>query len=167
MEGLVWKLPSFIDRNLPISSQRPVRSSTCSGKPMPMQPAPSADTSRLLFRNLHFSVCLLQFIDRSHRRPLTPWDSEARRCELLLYAKRPTRCCRFAGYLAPCISIPETAFSMLHRSSAVKSTGTAPRFSSRRCNFVVPGIGPCSRWVLYPSHPDAESAKLGQRKNFL
>src|SRR5258708_17492346 len=35
----------------------------------------------------------------------------------------------------------EEALSMSLRSSGVSSTSAAPRFSSRRCSLVVPGIG--------------------------
>jgi len=35
----------------------------------------------------------------------------------------------------------EEALSMVRRSSGVRSTFAAPRFSSRRCSLVVPGIG--------------------------
>src|SRR5688572_13313097 len=35
----------------------------------------------------------------------------------------------------------EAASSISHRSSGVRSTSAAPRFSSRRCSLVVPGIG--------------------------
>ena len=35
----------------------------------------------------------------------------------------------------------EAAVSISRRSSVVNSSLTAPRFSSRRCSFVVPGIG--------------------------
>ena len=55
--------------------------------------------------------------------------------------QRPTSCCRCSGYRAPCTVILETALSISRRSSAVSSTAAAPMFSSRRCSFVVPGIG--------------------------
>jgi hypothetical protein len=42
-------------------------------------------------------------------------------------------------YRAPTAS-DDTA-SIWRRSPSVSSTFTAPRFSSRRCSFVVPGIG--------------------------
>jgi hypothetical protein len=35
----------------------------------------------------------------------------------------------------------EAALLISRRSSAVSSIATAPMFSSRRCSFVVPGIG--------------------------
>ena len=37
--------------------------------------------------------------------------------------------------------ILEAAVSISRRSSAVSSTAAAPMFSSRRCSFVVPGMG--------------------------
>src|SRR5260370_639753 len=58
-----------------------------------------------------------------------------------LPAQRPTSCCRCSGYRAPYTVIPETALSMLPISSGVRFTAAAPTFSSRRCSFVVPGIG--------------------------
>ncbi len=56
-------------------------------------------------------------------------------------AQRSVICSSFSGYLAPCTVIFEVASSMLRRSSGVSLTETAPMFSSKRCNFVVPGIG--------------------------
>jgi len=35
----------------------------------------------------------------------------------------------------------DTALSMLRKSSDVSPMSAAPRFSSRRCSLVVPGIG--------------------------
>src|SRR3990172_7014893 len=49
--------------------------------------------------------------------------------------------CEASEYLAPCTSIRDAAASISRRSSAVSSTSAAPRFSSRRASFVVPGIG--------------------------
>src|SRR5260370_1050826 len=71
----------------------------------------------------------------------------ARDCILKFgYAKscsfhRPVVCSAHFGYLAPSILMFEEALSMSRRSSAVRSTFAAPRFSSRRCSLVVPGIG--------------------------
>ena len=55
--------------------------------------------------------------------------------------QRPVICSSFSGYRAPCTVIFEAAVSMSRRSSGVSSTETAPMFSSKRCSFVVPGIG--------------------------
>src|ERR1035438_5839662 len=55
--------------------------------------------------------------------------------------QRPVICSSFSGYRAPCTLILEAALSMSRRSSGVSSTATAPRFSSRRFSFVVPGMG--------------------------
>src|ERR1035438_5747490 len=55
--------------------------------------------------------------------------------------QRPVICSSFSGYRAPCTVIFEAAFSMSRRASGVSSTETAPMFSSKRCSFVVPGIG--------------------------
>lgn len=54
---------------------------------------------------------------------------------------RPVVCSTHSGYLAPSILMFEEALSMARRSSGVRSTFAAPRFSSRRCSLVVPGIG--------------------------
>ena len=56
-------------------------------------------------------------------------------------AQRPVICSSFSGYRAPCTVILEAASSMARRSSGVSSTEAAPMFSSKRCRFVVPGIG--------------------------
>ena len=56
-------------------------------------------------------------------------------------AQRPVICSSSSGYRAPCTVIFETALSISRRSSGVSSTAAAPMFSSRRCSFVVPGIG--------------------------
>src|SRR5258708_1589504 len=45
------------------------------------------------------------------------------------------------GYRAPSTLMFEEALSMARRSSGVSSRFAAPRFSSRRCSLVVPGIG--------------------------
>jgi hypothetical protein len=45
------------------------------------------------------------------------------------------------GYRAPSTLMFEEALSMARRSSGVSSRFVAPRFSSRRCSLVVPGIG--------------------------
>src|SRR5256885_4178907 len=58
-----------------------------------------------------------------------------------LAVQRPVICSSLSGYRAPSIFIFEEALSMSRRSSGVSSTEAAPRFSSRRCSFVVPGIG--------------------------
>src|SRR3954465_764262 len=55
--------------------------------------------------------------------------------------QRPDIASMAAGYRAPCTSIFEAALSISRRSSDVSFISTAPRFSSRRCSFVVPGIG--------------------------
>src|ERR1700733_14108353 len=54
---------------------------------------------------------------------------------------RPVVCSAHCGYLAPSILMFEEALSMARRSSGARSTFAAPRFSSRRCSLVVPGIG--------------------------
>src|SRR4030095_558943 len=46
-----------------------------------------------------------------------------------------------SGNRAPWIAIRDAVLSMSWRSFAVSVTCTASRFSSRRCSFVVPGIG--------------------------
>src|ERR1700688_2698879 len=56
-------------------------------------------------------------------------------------AHRPVVCSAHCGYRAPSTLIFEEALSMSRRSSGVRSTFAAPRFSSRRCSLVVPGIG--------------------------
>jgi hypothetical protein len=58
-----------------------------------------------------------------------------------LIAQRPVSCSSFSGYRAPCTVILAAALSMSRRSFGVSSTSAAPMFSSRRCSFVVPGIG--------------------------
>ena len=55
--------------------------------------------------------------------------------------QRPTLRSKCSGYRAPCTVIFEAAASISRRSSGVSSTAAAPTFSSRRCSFVVPGIG--------------------------
>ncbi len=55
--------------------------------------------------------------------------------------QRPVIRSRCSGYRAPCTVIFEAALSISRRSSGVSSTAAAPMFSSRRCSFVVPGIG--------------------------
>ena len=55
--------------------------------------------------------------------------------------QRPVICSRCSGYRAPSTRIFEAARSISARSSGVSSTSAAPRFSSRRSSFVVPGIG--------------------------
>ena len=52
-----------------------------------------------------------------------------------------TSFCEPSEYLAPFTSTRDVMFSIWRKSSAVNSTSTAPRFSSSRCSFVVPGIG--------------------------
>src|SRR6185436_10679770 len=52
-----------------------------------------------------------------------------------------TSFCEPSEYLAPFTSTRDVMFSISRNSSAVNSTSTAPRFSSSRCSFVVPGIG--------------------------
>ena len=56
-------------------------------------------------------------------------------------AQRPVICCRCSGYRAPCTVILETASSISRISAGLSSIVAAPMFSSRRCSFVVPGIG--------------------------
>ena len=56
-------------------------------------------------------------------------------------AQRPDNGSTHSGYLAPSILMFEEALSMARTSSGVRSTFAAPRFSSRRCSLVVPGIG--------------------------
>src|SRR5437667_1399409 len=56
-------------------------------------------------------------------------------------AQRPVIASSFSGYRAPSTLILDEAPSISRRSSGVSSTKTAPMFSSRRCSFVVPGIG--------------------------
>ena len=46
-----------------------------------------------------------------------------------------------SGKRSPRIAIFETAALISARSSCISWMFTAPRFSSRRCSFVVPGIG--------------------------
>src|SRR4029077_18504753 len=46
-----------------------------------------------------------------------------------------------SGYREPRTVIFEAALSISRKSSGVSSTATDPIFSSRRANFVVPGIG--------------------------
>src|SRR5271165_3081317 len=55
--------------------------------------------------------------------------------------QRPTIFISFSGYRSPWIVILEAAVSISRRSSDVSSTASTPMFSSRRCTFVVPGIG--------------------------
>src|SRR5207248_6834026 len=56
-------------------------------------------------------------------------------------SQRPVLFSRASGYRAPSTLIFDAALSISRRSSRVSSTFTAPRFSSRRFSFVVPGIG--------------------------
>src|SRR5260221_313384 len=56
-------------------------------------------------------------------------------------AQRPLSGSSHSGYRAPSTLMLEEARSISRRSSGVSSTSAAPRFSSRRCNLVVPGIG--------------------------
>src|SRR3984957_6041178 len=49
--------------------------------------------------------------------------------------------CSLSGYLSPCTGIFAAAESIWRRSSGVSSMAAAPMFSSRRCSFVVPGMG--------------------------
>src|SRR5438093_3194227 len=60
---------------------------------------------------------------------------------ILVPHQRPVICSSLSGYRAPCTVILEAALAISRRSSGVSSTATAPMFSSRRCSFVVPGIG--------------------------
>ena len=55
--------------------------------------------------------------------------------------QRPVICSSFSVYRAPCTVISDAAMSMSRSSSGVGSRETAPRFSSRRCSLVVPGMG--------------------------
>ena len=55
---------------------------------------------------------------------------------------RPTSRCRSAEYRSPCTVICASgAVDVRAGRRGVSSTAAAPRFSSRRCSFVVPGIG--------------------------
>jgi hypothetical protein len=63
------------------------------------------------------------------------------RRKLRASAQRPDNGSTHSGYLAPSILMLEEALSMARRSSGVRSMFAAPRFSSRRCSLVVPGIG--------------------------
>src|SRR5438046_2678805 len=56
-------------------------------------------------------------------------------------AQRPVIRSSCSGYRAPWTVILEAALSMSRRSSGVSATAAAPMFSSRRCSFVVPGMG--------------------------
>src|ERR1700676_368498 len=69
----------------------------------------------------------------THDIPLLLWMDNGH------YRLMAFSCC--AEYRAPRISISATAASICCRSSGVSSIRSAPRFSSRRCTLVVPGIG--------------------------
>src|SRR4051794_14600783 len=56
-------------------------------------------------------------------------------------SQRPLIARMASGSRAPCTSIFDAAVSISRRSSAEISTPAAAMFSSRRCSFVVPGIG--------------------------
>ena len=56
-------------------------------------------------------------------------------------AYSPVMFSELSGSRAPCNLIFEAATSISPRSAVVSSTPVAPRFSSRRSRFVVPGIG--------------------------
>src|SRR6185503_16759197 len=64
-----------------------------------------------------------------------------RSCQAFSVRYRLVRRSISSGYLAPCTVICDAAASISCKSSAVSSTDAAPMFSSKRCNFVVPGIG--------------------------
>src|SRR5215207_7903759 len=63
----------------------------------------------------------------------SPWSLPHRQRSIILWA--------LSEYRAPCTLIRAAALSISRRSSAVSSTAAAPRFSSKRSSFVVPGIG--------------------------
>ena len=63
------------------------------------------------------------------------------RRKLRATAQRPDNAKTPSGYLAPSILMFEEALSMSRNLPGVSSTSAAPRFSSRRDSFVVPGIG--------------------------
>ncbi len=79
----------------------------------------------------------------------------------------PTRCCRCAGYRAPSTGTALTAFSMTCRSCAESCSPAAPRFSSSRCNLVVPGMGNYPRPLRQqPSQRDLRRSRFSLSCNF-
>src|SRR5579862_2465997 len=60
---------------------------------------------------------------------------------VIIFDYKPVIRCRCSGYRSPSTAIFEAALSMSRKSSDVSCTATDPMFSSKRDNFVVPGIG--------------------------
>jgi membrane protease YdiL (CAAX protease family) len=87
----------------------------CASEPLGRSPAGGLGTNSL---DLHSS---------------SPWLLPRRQRSIILS--------ELSEYRAPCTLIRAAALSISRRSSAVSSTVAAPRFSSRRFSFVVPGIG--------------------------
>jgi hypothetical protein len=79
-----------------------------------------------------------------------------------------------ARYRASCTVIVDTALSMSRRSSAVSSMAVAPMFSSRRCSFVVLGIGTIQGFwassqasAIWAERYEADPELLERRRDFL
>jgi hypothetical protein len=62
-------------------------------------------------------------------------------CRPRLSSYSPDIFSTISGNRAPCTSTPSSAVFRSARSVGASSTITAPKFSFRRSNFVVPGIG--------------------------